>query len=76
MVGGSNPSWPGTYHPVITKTIAFIKDVKSELSQVSWPTFGQLLDSTRVVLVTMVLLAAIIGIFDLVCARLISWVIR
>jgi preprotein translocase subunit SecE len=29
-----------------------------------------------VVLVTMVLLSAIIGIFDLVCARLISWAIR
>ena len=64
------------YNPVITKTIAFIKDVRSELSQVSWPTFGQLLDSTRVVLVTMVLLSAIIGLFDLVCARLISWIIR
>ena len=76
MVGGSNPSWPGIYNPVITKTITFIKDVRSELSQVSWPTFEQLLDSTRVVLVTMVLLAAIIGIIDLVCARLISWIIR
>ena len=77
MVGGSNPSWPGTFSiSVITKTIAFIKDVRSELSQVSWPTFEQLLDSTRVVLVTMVLLAAIIGFIDLVCARLISWIIR
>ena len=63
-------------NPVIAKTISFIKDVKIELSQVSWPTFGQLLDSTRVVLVTMFLLAAVIGIFDLVCARLISWVVR
>jgi len=71
-----NPSWPGKYNPVITKTISFIKDVKSELSQVSWPTFPQLLDSTRVVLVAMALLAAVIGLIDLVCARLISWVIR
>lgn len=61
---------------MITKTITFIKDVKSELSQVSWPTWQQLLESTKVVLVTMALLSAIIGLFDLVCARLISWVIR
>ena len=61
---------------MIEKSIAFIKDVRSELSQVSWPTFEQLLDSTKVVLVTMILLSAVIGLFDLVCARLISWIIR
>ena len=64
------------FHSVITKTITFIKDVKSELSQVSWPTLEQLLESTKVVLVAIVLLSAIIGLFDLVCARLISWIIR
>ena len=61
---------------MIAKSIAFIKDVQSELSQVSWPTWGQLLDSTKVVLATMILLSAVIGLFDLVCARLISWIIR
>ncbi len=61
---------------MITKTIAFIKDVRNELSQVSWPTVDQLWDSTKVVLATMILLSAVIGLFDLVCARLISWVIR
>ena len=61
---------------MITKSIAFIKDVRSELSQVSWPTYEQLWDSTKVVLVTMILLSAVIGLIDLVCARLISWIIR
>ena len=61
---------------MIAKSIAFIKDVRGELSQVSWPTFGQLLESAKVVLVTMALMAAILGIIDLVCARLISWIIR
>ncbi len=61
---------------MIAKTIAFIKDVQSELSQVSWPTLEQLLDSTKVVLVTMLLLATVIGFFDLIFARVISWVIR
>ncbi len=79
-----NPSWPVTWsggrdskgQSVITKTIAFIKDVRSELSQVSWPTVDQLWDSTKVVLSTMILLSAVIGLFDLICARLISWMIR
>ncbi len=61
---------------MITKTIAFIKDVRSELSQVSWPTVDQLWDSTKVVLSTMILLSAVIFLFDLVFARLISWMIR
>ena len=53
-----------------------MRDVRSELSQVSWPAPLELWESTKVVLVTMGLLAAIIGFFDLVCARLISWVVR
>ncbi|MBI3312329.1 MAG: preprotein translocase subunit SecE [Candidatus Omnitrophica bacterium] len=61
---------------MIQKTIAFIRDVQNELSQVSWPTRRDLLESTKVVVVTMLLLSAVIGMFDLVCARLISWMIR
>ena len=61
---------------MIQKTIVFLKDVQSELRQVSWPTPGELIESTRVVLVTMFLLAAVIGFFDLVCARLISWIVH
>jgi len=61
---------------VVKRTVAFLRDVRSELSQVSWPAPLELWESTKVVLVTMGLLAAIIGFFDLVCARLISWVVR
>ncbi len=61
---------------MIQRTVAFFKDVRSELAQVSWPTLRELLESTRVVLVTILLLSLVIGFFDLVCARLISWIIR
>ena len=61
---------------MIQKTVSFFKDVRSELSQVSWPTLRELLESTRMVLVTILLLSLVIGFFDLVCARLISWVVR
>ena len=61
---------------MIQKSIAFLKDVRSELSQVSWPPPRELWDSTKVVLVTMLLLSAVIGVFDLICAQLIRWVLR
>lgn len=61
---------------MIQRTVSFFRDVKSELSQVSWPTPRELLESTRVVLVTILLLSLVIGFFDIVCARLISWIIR
>ena len=82
MVGGSNPSWPvglgveGKPIRVIQKTVSFFRDVKSELAQVSWPTWRELFESTKVVLATMLLLALAVGFIDLVCARLISWIIR
>jgi preprotein translocase SecE subunit len=76
MVGGSNPSWPGVKTFVIQKTIVFFKDVQSELAQVSWPTPRELVESTKVVLVTMFLLSMVIGLFDAICAFLISRVLR
>ena len=63
-------------HSVIEKTIAFLKDIRSELSQVSWPTPQELWESTKVVLMAMILLSLIIGFFDLIFARLISWIVR
>ena len=61
---------------MIQKTIVFLNDVRSELSQVSWPTRGELWESTKVVLATMFLLAIILGIFDSGCAWLISRIVR
>lgn len=61
---------------MIQKIIAFLKDVRSELGQVSWPTPRELWESTKVVLVTMILLSGIIGTFDFLCARLIDWIVR
>ena len=42
----------------------FLKDVRTEASKVSWPTRDELRDSTAVVIVTVLLLAAFIGIVD------------
>ena len=42
----------------------YTKDVRSELAKVSWPTREELRDSTMVVIVTVLLVAAFIGLVD------------
>jgi len=42
----------------------FVKDVRLESAKVSWPTRDELRDSTVVVLVTVLLVAAFIGVMD------------
>jgi preprotein translocase subunit SecE len=46
----------------------YMKDVRAELTKVSWPTREELRDSTVVVIVTVLLVAAFIGIVDQVVA--------
>ena len=42
----------------------FVKDVRLESAKVSWPTREELKDSTVVVLITVLLVAAFIGVMD------------
>ena len=60
---------------MIRKAATFIKDVRNEMSQVSWESPQELVDSTKVVLVTMILLSLIVASFDFVCARFMAWMI-
>lgn len=60
----------------VNKIAQFLKEVRIELGKVSWSTKLELKDSTIIVLVSVVILAAIIGIFDFFMSKLISLVIR
>jgi len=42
----------------------FVKDVRVESGKISWPTRMELRDSTTVVVVTVLLVAAFIGVVD------------
>ena len=42
----------------------FVKDVRSESTKVSWPTRQELRDSTVVVIVTVLIVAAFVGVVD------------
>ena len=46
------------------KTQKFLKDVRTELEKVSWPTIAELRGSTMVVIVTVIIVAIFIGLVD------------
>jgi len=48
----------------INQAREFITDVRVESSKVSWPTRNELRDSTIVVIVTVLIVAAFIGVVD------------
>ncbi|UCG14930.1 MAG: preprotein translocase subunit SecE [Deltaproteobacteria bacterium] len=48
----------------------FLREVKVELSKVTWPTRKDTIASTSVVLVIVILIAAFLGIVDLGLSRL------
>ena len=52
------------------------KDVRGELSKVSWPTREELRDSTIVVIITVLLVAAFIGIVDQGLNRVVALIFR
>ena len=43
---------------------AFFKDVRAESAKVSWPTRAELRDSTIVVIVTVIIVTAFVGVVD------------
>ena len=52
----------------------FLKDVRVEATKVSWPTRDELRDSTTVVIITVLLVAAFIGLVDQVLNRAVGFV--
>lgn len=54
----------------------YLKDVRSELTKVSWPTREELRDSTVVVIVTVLLVAAFIGIVDQGLNRVVALIFK
>ncbi|HNT33997.1 MAG TPA: preprotein translocase subunit SecE [bacterium] len=47
-----------------TKTVAYIKDVRRELNFVTWPTRQEIKDSTKIVFVTVIVIAIYIAVLD------------
>ena len=61
---------------VATKIQLFFKEVIDELKKVSWTTRRELVDSTIVVVVSIFILAVIIGVLDYVLTQALDKLIR
>lgn len=56
----------------MSRITEFISEARGELKKVNWPSRKELIDSTKVVLITSFLLAAFIGVVDFVLSQLIT----
>ena len=61
---------------MLKKVGNFLNEVKTEMKKVSWSTKKELIDSTRIVIVTVFLLAVFIGVIDFIISRAVNSVIR
>lgn len=54
------------------KVINFFGEVRAEMQKVTWPTREELIGSTSVVLVTMLILSTFVGLTDFIFANLLK----
>jgi preprotein translocase subunit SecE len=58
------------------KISVFLREVQVELKKVSWSTREELVGSTVVVIVSVIIMAVFIGIWDLLFSKIVSVLIR
>jgi preprotein translocase subunit SecE len=56
------------------KIILFFQESFAELKKVTWPSRDEATASTKVVLVSVIIIAAILGLVDFVLFKLVDWV--
>ena len=61
---------------MIGKVQKFIEEVVVELKKVSWTTRTELIDSTKVVIVSSALLGIFIVVSDIIVSKLLSFIIK
>ena len=54
------------------KIANFFKDVKIEMIKVSWPTRDELIGSTVIVLISLAILSAFIGVCDIILSKIVN----
>jgi preprotein translocase SecE subunit len=66
----------GKVQSAITGTKTFFGEVQEELKKCAWPTQGELIQSTWVVIISVFILAAVVTVSDLVLMQIMKLVIR
>ena len=61
---------------MVARIKTFIGEIRTELAKVSWTSRHQLIESTKVVLMSIFLLALFIGACDFLLSRLMQWMLR
>ncbi len=58
------------------KIILFIQESIAELKKVTWPSRDEIISSTKVVLVSTIIIAGVLGLVDIVLINVIDWIFR
>ncbi len=61
---------------MLDKLKVFFKEVKTEAKKVNYPTRDDLIGSTRVVIITVVIVSVFLGIVDLTLSKIVKLLIR
>ncbi|MGO9380235.1 MAG: preprotein translocase subunit SecE [Dissulfurispiraceae bacterium] len=61
---------------MLDKLKNFFKEVKTEAKKVNYPTKDDLLGSTRVVIITVIIVSVFLGIVDLSLSKIVKLLIR
>ena len=56
------------------KIVLFFQESFAELKKVTWPSRDEATASTRVVLVSVIIIAAILGLVDFILFKLVDWI--
>jgi preprotein translocase subunit SecE len=56
----------------VKKIVEFFNDVVAEMKKVVWPSRDKVMDSTRIVIISTIILALFFGLADIVFLRLIQ----
>jgi preprotein translocase subunit SecE len=54
------------------KVATFFKDIKLEMQKVAWPTKQELISSTAIVLISLAILSAFVGVCDIVLSTAVN----
>lgn len=76
-VGGSSPSWPAkkSFNKVIKKIKDFLKESWMEIKKVVFPSKDEVIGSTKIVILTVLIVALFLGLIDIALSRLIRIIV-
>jgi preprotein translocase subunit SecE len=67
---------PGLFQKLaVKKLLTFLKEARDELKRVNWPTRKELKDSTKVVILSTLLLVLFIGLIDFVLSKVLNLIL-